>query len=152
MASVSEHLKFLMQKVKLEKLGIDFKGQAVGRGEPWKAVERGSDCSKITLRLSERRGRESSQGRVPQLQAPSERLGPGPCQRPGIRTGPWPRIRDPGFPFAGPASRSFFPRRGLGSSLSETKIHSVALRDILGRQRGCWLGDGVPTRDTGGKV
>lgn len=53
-----------MEKGKLEKLGVDFKGQAVGNGEPWKAVEQGSDCTKITLRLSEpqRQRKQSKQG------------------------------------------------------------------------------------------
>lgn len=73
MASISDTLKFLMEKGKLEKLGVDFKGQAVGNGEPWKAVEQGSDCTKITLRLSEHQSKrkQSKQG-LPQLQAPSE--------------------------------------------------------------------------------
>lgn len=64
MAGISDNLTLLMQKVKLEKLGIDFKDQAVGNREPWKVVEQGSDYTKITLRLSEhwRQRKQSKQG------------------------------------------------------------------------------------------
>lgn len=59
-----------MEKGKLEKLGVDFKGQAVGNGEPWKAVEQGSDCTKITLRLSEHQSKRKQSKQGPSAPGP----------------------------------------------------------------------------------
>lgn len=70
MASISDTLKFLMEKGKLEKLGVDFKGQAVGNGEPWKAVEQGSDCTKITLSLSEHQSKRKQSKQGPSAPGP----------------------------------------------------------------------------------
>lgn len=70
MASISDNLKFLMEKGKLENLGVDFKGQAVGNGEPWKAVEQGSDCTKITLRLSEHQSKRKQSKQGPSAPGP----------------------------------------------------------------------------------